>query len=225
MGDFEVLDNGGKIYTYHLLKHLKHLCHVHVLESLRPGDKGGGSGEVSYAHVCEGVVSEYSDQYAPSRFFSFLWPILRNLFASREPFALTMFHSEKFARRARELEQTGRFDLVIADGLFMGPIFEGFKTPRKTPALLLQHNAEALIWRRMAELQRNPVMRLYFHEMARRLNRREPELCRLFEGVTTISDKDAEFHREIYQLDNVLGCVPAGGLLHVHFLAADGRSG
>ncbi|MDZ4404028.1 glycosyltransferase [Prosthecobacter sp.] len=121
-----------------------------------------------------------------------------------------MFNSEELAQRARELEQTGRFDLIIVDGLFVAPVFDGWATQRATPAILLQHNVEALIWRRLSELQRNPFLRLFFYEMARRMKRREPELCRLFEGVTTISDQDAAYHRDSYKLDNILGCVPAG---------------
>lgn len=212
LGRFGVLDNGGKIYSYHLLTHLKQHCHVHVLESLRLGDDAGGAESVPYAHERECVYSELMNEWAPRRFFSFLWPILRNLLASREPFALTMFNSVPFMRRARELEQTGRFDLIILDGLFVAPIFDGMKTPRATPSILLQHNVESLIWRRLSELQRNPFMRLFFYEMARRMKYREPELCRLFEGITTISDQDAAYHRDIYKLDNVLGCVPAGAI-------------
>ncbi len=210
LGRFQVLDNGGKIYSYHLLTHLKQHCHVHVLESLRHGDESGGSGPVPYAHERECVYSPLMNEWAPRRFFSFLWPIVRNLFASREPFALTMLNSAAFTRRARELEQTGSFDLIILDGLFVAPVFDGLTTPRTTPIILLQHNVESLIWRRLSQLQRNVFMRLFFYEMARRMKRREPELCRLFDGITTISDHDAAYHRDHYKLGNVLGCVPAG---------------
>lgn len=210
LGRFQVLDNGGKIYSYHLLTHLKQHCHVHVLESLRHGDDSGDTEDLPYAHEREGVCSDLMHEWAPRRFFSFLWPILRNLFASREPFALTMLNSAAFTRRARELDQSGRFDLIILDGLFVAPVFDRLTTPRLTPTILLQHNVESLIWRRLSQLQRNVFMRLFFAEMARRMKRREPELCRLFDGVTTISDEDAAYHRDHYKLENVLGCVPAG---------------
>lgn len=80
------------------------------------------------------------------------------------------------------------------------------------PALLLQHNVEANIWSRMAALQRNPFTWLIYGEMARRMRRREPELCRLFDGVLTNSAHDADHHRETYRLPNVLGCVLPGTL-------------
>ncbi|WP_395739343.1 glycosyltransferase [Prosthecobacter sp.] len=209
VGGCQVQHNGGAVYSYHLMKHLMAHCQVHVLESHKVADEGG-SETVSYAHKRECVFSQFMEEWAPRRLFSFLWPIARNLFASREPFSLTMFHSESFARRARELEQSGRFDLIIADGLYVAPVFASWKGPRTTPVILLQHNVEALIWKRLSELQRHPFMRLFFNEMARRMKRREPELCGLFDGVTTISYEDGIYHRDIYRLPNILGCVPAG---------------
>ncbi|MDI1314118.1 glycosyltransferase [Prosthecobacter sp.] len=209
VGGCQVQHNGGAIYAYHLMTHLMKHCHLHVLESHKPGDEGCDEA-VSYAHERECVFSQLMEEWAPRRFFSFIWPIVHNLFASREPFSLTLFHSEKFAQRARELEQSGRFDLIIADGLYVAPVLASWTAPRKTPVLLLQQNVEALIWKRLSELQRNPFVRLFFCEMARRMKRREPQLCRLFDGVTTISDQDGIYHRETYRLDNVLGCVPAG---------------
>lgn len=203
------LHSGGRIYPYHLLVHLMQHFHVHVLE-LHGNGQPGTTEPVPYANVCERVCSELMTDWSQRRFFRFVWQILRNFFASREPFLHVMYRSKELAQRARELVQSGQFDLVIADSLLVAPIFEGWEQQRRIPAMLLQHNVEALIWKRLAAQQRNPFMRFFFHHMAGRMRRREPVLCRLFNGITTISEQDATIHRDNYQLSNVLGCIPAG---------------
>ncbi len=209
LGSCLPLNYGGAIYSYHLLTHLMPHSHVHVLE-LHSQEDERQSAAVPYAHAVERVYCRLMPAWSPRRFFQFIGPILLNLFASRESFALSMFHSREFTQRVRERVMSGQFDLVIVDGLILATALEGWEKERRVPAVLLQHNVEANIWSGMAKLQRNPFTLLFYHEMTRRMRRREPELCRLFDGVTAISDPDADYHRETYHLTNVLGSVLPG---------------
>ena len=205
------LTSGGVIYSYHLLIHLMQHCHVHALE-LRPEAKEGQSATVPYAHELECVPVKLLPDWSPRRFFQFIGPILWNLFASRKPFMHALYESREFSLRVRERVLSGQFDLVIADELLVAPNFEGWEKERQVPVILLQHNVEANIWSRMASLQRNPFTWLFYQEIARRMRRREPELCRTFDGVLTNSGHDADHYREIYKLPNVLGSVLPGTL-------------
>ena len=204
------LHHGGRIYSYHLIQNLMKFCHVHVLEP-HVGSLSGVVDAPPYGHVLERVSSEKTmPEWSPCRFLSYLWPIVRNLFASREPLSLTLFRNEAFDRKIREVVQSGRFDVVVADGLCNSLSFEGWEKERRIPAVLIQHTVESVMWRRVAALQRNPVTFLFYHEMARRLRYREPELCRLFDGVTAISEIDARHMREVYGLTQAMANVPIG---------------
>lgn len=211
IGSCELLHHGGNIYSYHLLAQMKRHAHMHVLEAHEVGEVGS-TGPAPYAHERESVFSHSMPACSENRARTFLWRFIRNLIFSREPFCLTMFNFGKLAQRIRELDHSGKFDLIIADGLIAAQAFENWSNLRKTPAVLLQHNVEALIWKRLSGMQNNPFSRLFFNVMARRLKRREPQICRLFDGVTTISETDAAYHRNTYKLDNILGCVPAGAI-------------
>ncbi|WP_345786490.1 glycosyltransferase family 4 protein [Prosthecobacter sp.] len=184
-------------------------CHVHVLE-LHNSEERRKTGTVPYAHEVERVYSRLMPAWSSRKFLTFLWPIVRNLCASREAFILDICRSPALVERARELTLSGRFDLVLIDGLLSAPALAGWEKERQVPAILLQHNVEANIWKGMARLQRNPFTRLFYHTMARRMQRREPELCRLLDGVTAISEADAAYHRETYHLTNILGSVLPG---------------
>jgi len=203
------LNDGGVIYSYHLLMHLMRHCHVHALELRRLGEEGQ-SATVPYAYELECIHAPRLPEYSPRHFFKFIGPILHNLFTSREPFVQVMFHSNEFNQRVRERVLSGQFDLVIVDGLLAAPTVVGWEKERRVPVILLQHNVEATVWSRMARLQRDPFAWLFYHEMARRMRRREPELCGLFDGVMTNSGPDADYHRDSYHLPNVLGSVVPG---------------
>lgn len=205
------LTSGGVIYSYHLLMHLRQHCHVHALELRRLGEDGQ-SATVPYAHVLECLTVEQLPEWSPRHFFQFIGPILWNLFASRKPFMHSLFESREFRQRIRERVLSGQFDLVIADELHVAPNFEGWEKERQVPVILLQHNVEANIWSRMASLQRNPFTWIFYQEIARRMRRREPELCLTFDGVLTNSGHDADYYRETYKLPNVLGSVLPGTL-------------
>lgn len=209
LGSCLPLNYGGAIYTYHLLIHLMKHCQVYALE-LHNSEEPRKTGPEPYAHEVERVYSPLMPAWSPRRFFSFIGPILRNLFASRAPFILDICRSPALVQRTRELVLSGRFDLVVVDGLLSVPALVGWEKERQIPAVLVQHNVEANIWKGMARLQRNPFTRLFYHTMAQRMHRREPELCRAVDGVTTISEADAEYHREPYHLTNVLGSVLPG---------------
>lgn len=205
------LTSGGVIYSYHLLMHLMKHCHVHALELRAEGDMGTGD-PVTYAHVLECVPFKLRACDSPRSSLLFIGSILWNLFASRKPFVHAQFDSAEFTQRLRARVLSGQFDLVIADELLVAPPFEGWEKERQVPVILLQHNVEASIWSRMAALQRKPFTWLFYHEMARRMRRREPALCRTFDGVLTNSGYDADYYRKLYKLPNVLGCVLPGTL-------------
>ena len=185
-------------------------CRLHVLELHRQQDPPPPPEGVPYAHHVEHVHFRGLPAWSRRQFPQFAWPLLRNLFASREPFALERYRSCEFSDRVKTLTLSGQFDLVVCDGLAAASAFEGWDAERRIPAVLFQHNVEALIWERLASVQRHASMRSYFRVLAARMQRREPQLCRLFDGVVTISEEDAGCHRQSYGLDNVLGCVPAG---------------
>jgi glycosyltransferase involved in cell wall biosynthesis len=203
------LNSGGRIRSYHTLTHMLAHCRVHALELHRHGDAPGDD-SAPYAQVIEKVWFDGLPAWSRRRFHRFAWPLLKNVVASSEPFALERYRSAAFSKRVRELALSGQYDLIVCDGLAAASAFEGWKQENHAPTVLFQHNVEALIWERLATVQRHLSMRLFFQILARRMSHREPELCRIFDGVITISEEDASYHRDSYGLGNVLGCVPAG---------------
>ncbi len=208
------LTSGGRIRSYYTLTHLLHTHHLHVVELHRQGDSPEDPGH-AYAHYLDRMFFPGLPAWSSRRLPAFAWPLLRNFFTSNEPFALERYHCDDLAGRVQALDAAGDHDLIVCDGLAAATAFEGWDKPRQTPAVMFQHNVEALIWERLAAVQRTSLKRLYFLTHAKRMHAREPDLCRLFDGVITISEEDASYHRDAYGLTNVLGTVPAGAQVDV----------
>lgn len=203
------LTSGGRIRSYFTLVNLLPRHRLHVMELHRHGEQAGDS-QVNYAHVLQRVEFAGLPAWSPRHLPKFFLPLLRNYILSEEPFALERYRSAVLTQRLADLDQSGNYDLIVCDGLAAAAAFEPLQHRRRTPAVLFQHNVEAVIWERLAGVHTNPLARLYFRSHARRMLQREPQLCRLFDGIITISEEDASYHRSRYGLANVLGAVPAG---------------
>ncbi len=77
-------------------------------------------------------------------------------------------------REIVEREQQGSFDLLVCDFLAPAANVPGELT---TPAVLFQHNVEAMIWKRHYEVQSNPVKKAYLYGQWQKMRRFEREMC------------------------------------------------
>lgn len=88
---------------------------------------------------------------------------------------------------ADQLEATA-FDVVHADTISLAPYVEAIPTPK----ILDHHNIEShMMWRR-AQLERNPVKKLYFFQEAWKLERYEKKACPKFDLNVTCSALDRD---------------------------------
>jgi glycosyltransferase involved in cell wall biosynthesis len=78
-----------------------------------------------------------------------------------------------------------------------------------TPAVLFQHNVEAMIWKRHYEVQSNPVKKAYLYGQWQKMRRFEREMCRRFDSVIAVSVEDREQMKDEYGAEAVFD-VPTG---------------
>jgi glycosyltransferase involved in cell wall biosynthesis len=109
-------------------------------------------------------------------------------------------------------------DVVVCD--FLAP---SQNVPDGLPCgtVLFQHNVEAAIWRRHADVGGNPISKAYFREQWRRMERFERRECRRFDRVVAVSRADAEAIEREYGVPGVTD-VPTG--VDVEFFRPTGRA-
>jgi glycosyltransferase involved in cell wall biosynthesis len=121
------------------------------------------------------------------------------------PVAVATDDSESGRRAiARELEL--RPDVVVVDfphAAVLAP------PPYPCPGVLFTHNVEAEIFRRHAEVARNPLKRAIWRNQTAKMERYERELLPRYTSVVAVADRDQEYFKRVYGVDNV-STIPTG---------------
>jgi polysaccharide biosynthesis protein PslH len=183
------LDKGGRLRTWHLMRHLAarheitYLCFAQPEEVARHG--------AAMAEVCAHLET-VPRQNAPKGSARFYGRVARHLF-DPAPYAVAAYRSTPYRDRADALLDAGRFDRVVCD--FLVPAVN-LRPRLPCPSLLFTHNVEAEIWRRHAEAEDNPLRRTLYAQQWRRMQRFERRTLARFDRVLTVSDVDRlTFHR------------------------------
>jgi sugar transferase (PEP-CTERM/EpsH1 system associated) len=185
------LDKGGKLRTWHLMRHLAthhEITYLAFADPATPPADIDGMREVA-AHI---VTVPRTDppkgslQFAAGAAFHVLDPL---------PYAVGKYRSRAYARKLDELLAARAFDLIVCD--FLPP---SVNLPRRLPcpAVLFTHNVEAEIWRRHAETNTGWMGRRLYGTQHRRMLRYEGRALRRFDGVLAVSEADRDTFARLY---------------------------
>ena len=190
------VDKGGRIRTYQMLRQLRR---EHRITYLALDDGAGGPEAIERAsEYCTDVVVVPFTARA-KRTNGFYWELLQNL-ASPLPYAVAKYRSSALTRELRRLVAEGDVDVIVCDFLF-----PSLNVPSGlgVPMVLFQHNVEAAIWERHAQVASHPVKRLYMREQWRRMRAFEGRECRRFDKVVAVSREDCGVLERTYGLRGV----------------------
>jgi sugar transferase (PEP-CTERM/EpsH1 system associated) len=196
------VDKGGKIRTYNMLKELKREHHVTYLTL----DDGAASAEdkknaSEYCHELVCIPHARREKFTPG----FYYELLLNL-VSQQAYAIKKYESRAMRREIIDRDRQGAFDLLVCD--FLAPAVN-VPADLTTPAVLFQHNVEAMIWKRHHEVQTNPLKKAYLYGQWQKMRRFEREMCRRFDSVIAVSADDREQMKNEYGAEAVFD-VPTG---------------
>ena len=183
------LDKGGKLRTWHLMRHLAERHHITYLSYTDPAEPEAH--RLGMREVCAELetIPRTDPRKGTARFYADAARYLVN----PVPYAVAKYRSAEYAARVQDLLNTGSFDAVVCD--FLPPVVN---LPRSLPcpAVLFTHNVEAEIWRRHAETATNPVARHLLGQQWRRMLGFERTALARFDLVLAVSEADRQtFHR------------------------------
>jgi glycosyltransferase involved in cell wall biosynthesis len=189
---------GGQIRTLQMLRQLRKRHEIHYVA----------------LHDGEPEALEHCSEYC-----SRAWPVARALAGRGSlgfwagtvrgmftdlPVIIARRRAPVMRRLIEELLREEHFDLVVCD--FLIP---AVNLPPGQPFVLFEHNVETTIWRRYAEVAKDPVQRLFFTSQADRLLKFEHSVCRRAAHVIAVSEDDASSLRELCGISNV-STIPTG---------------
>ena len=196
------MDKGGRIRTYQMLRALARQHEVTYL-TLDDGTAAPDAKAKAHEYCARVEVVPFTPPAKGSAgFFSAL---LGNLI-SPLPYAVSRYEVPALRQRLRDLVRDHKVDVVVCD--FLAP---SINVPNDlgVPVILFQHNVEAMIWERHAQVASHPLKKWYMGEQWRRMKRFEASECRRFDRVVAVSVQDADVFRRDY---GVTDCpdVPTG---------------
>ena len=185
------LDKGGKLRTWHVMRHLAARHDITYLsfsdDSQTDADRAG------MRAVCRRVETVPRRDAAKGT-WKFYWSAARYLL-DPVPYGVAKYRSAEYRKRLLSLLRSERYDVVVCD--FLVPIVN---LPERLPcpAILFTHNVEAEIWRRHFENAGNPLTRRLLAQQWRRMRRFEGEALRRFELSLAVSETDRETFARLY---------------------------
>ena len=184
------LDKGGKLRTWHLMRHLARRHEITYLSFADPTPSGAdleGMREVC-AHL--DTVPRTDPPKGTPRFYA----QAARYTVDPVPYAVAKYRSGAYRERLRALLRRTAFDAIVCD--FLVPIVN---MPERLPcpAILFTHNVEAEIWRRHSENATGIARRLLAQQW-RRMLRFERHALERFDLVLAVSDVDRRTFGRLY---------------------------
>lgn len=117
-----------------------------------------------------------------------------NLFSDKS------YHVERFVtddvnKKLIQIFKENSFDIVQLEMLYMAPYLETIRKYSDAKIILRAHNIEYLIWERITSVTKNPLKKWYIGNLTKKLKNYELSVMDKFDGIATITAKDAEFFR------------------------------
>jgi sugar transferase (PEP-CTERM/EpsH1 system associated) len=196
------VDKGGRIRTYQMLRAL---ASQHEVTYVALDDGTAAPDALAKAREYCTRVEVVPFTPAVKGTLGFYSALLRNV-VSPLPYAIARYEVPALRRRLRRLCREHKVDVVVCD--FLAPSIN-VPDDLGVPVVLFQHNVEAMIWERHAQVATHPVKKAYMTEQWRRMKHFEAAECRRVTSVVAVSAQDAEVFRRDYGVAEVPD-VPTG---------------
>jgi len=179
------VDKGGRIRTYQMLRAL---ASQHEVTYLTLDDGTAAPDAVTKAtEYCTRVeVVPFTPPAKGS--LGFYSALIENLVSSL-PYAIARYEVPALRERLRKICRERKVDVVVCD--FLAPSIN-VPDDLGVPVVLFQHNVEAMIWERHAQVATHPLKKAYMGEQWRRMKRFEAAECRRVNSVVAVSTQDVE---------------------------------
>jgi sugar transferase (PEP-CTERM/EpsH1 system associated) len=185
------LDKGGKLRTWHLMRHLAQRHEITYLSfadpETTPADREGMRAVCAHLQIvprqdaAKGTAAFYADAAS-----HLLDPL---------PYAAAKYRSAMYRDLLRQAIADTPFDLIVCD--FVVPAVN-MPASLPCPAVVFTHNVESEIWRRHYESQTNPIKRALYWQQWRRMLRFERQTLARFDRVLAVSDVDSQTFQRLY---------------------------
>ena len=185
------LDKGGKLRTWHVMRHL---AARHDITYLSFADATQAEADrTGMREVCSRL--ETVPRTDPAKGTWRFYADAARYLVDPAPYAVAKYRSAAYREKLETLLAGERFDAVVCD--FLPPVVN---LPQRLPcpSIVITHNVEAVIWGRHAEQAANPVSKYLLTQQWRRMLRFEAAALARFDLTLAVSDADRRTFERLY---------------------------
>ncbi|MCX6256595.1 MAG: glycosyltransferase family 4 protein [Bacteroidia bacterium] len=135
---------------------------------------------------------------------------VRNFIFSKLPYTASRFLSREFSRKLSGLLLSGKFDIVQAEGLYMGQYFPEIKENSDALIALRIHNIEHEIWARVADGENNLLKKWYLMNLTKRIRLFKSAILNRYDLLIPITQRDADVYNNLGNSKPI--CVTPAGI-------------
>jgi polysaccharide biosynthesis protein PslH len=182
--------DGGSLASYSLMRSFSRLGHqVSLLTMCTPKHNLSAEDRETLSSMVQLFTVDVDTEVRTGR-------LLKNLIFSRLPYNAERFLFPAFEKELVRVLQSTQFDIIQLEGLYLMPYVETIRRQSDAKVVLRAHNIEQEIWKRISQTEANPVKRIYFGLLARRLRLFELDAINRYDLLVPITERDkAEFDR------------------------------
>jgi sugar transferase (PEP-CTERM/EpsH1 system associated) len=185
------LDKGGKLRTWHVMRHL---AARHDITYLSFEDSTQTEADrLGMREVCSRLETVPRTDAAKGT-WRFYADAARYL-VDPVPYAVAKYRSAAYRAKIETLLAEERYDAVVCD--FLPPVVN-LPDRLPCPAIVFTHNVEAEIWRRHAEQATNAVSKHLMTQQWQRMLRFEAAALARFDLVLAVSEADGQTFARLY---------------------------
>jgi sugar transferase (PEP-CTERM/EpsH1 system associated) len=185
------LDKGGKLRTWHLMRHL---AKRHEITYLSFSDAAQTDADrLGMRDVCTRL--ETVPRTDPAKGTLAFYADAARYTVDGAPYAVAKYRAAAYRAALDRLLAAQAFDAIVCD--FLPPVVNLPRT-LPCPTILFTHNVEAEIWRRHAETAANPLSRWLLAQQWQRMLRFEGQALARFDLVLAVSEADGHTFERLY---------------------------
>jgi sugar transferase (PEP-CTERM/EpsH1 system associated) len=185
------LDKGGKLRTWHVMRHLAMRHDITYLSfadaSQTEADRAG------MREVCSTLLT--IPRTDPGKGTWRFYADAAGYIVDGAPYAVAKYRSDAYRAQLKRLIATERYDAIVCD--FLPPV-ANMPSRLPCPTIVFTHNVESEIWRRHAEQATNPMSRFMLTQQWQRMLRFEGAALSRFDLVLAVSEADGRTFERLY---------------------------
>jgi polysaccharide biosynthesis protein PslH len=200
-GGLVPLDSGGKIRSFHIARELArhHQVTLFTFYAEHPNDQHS-----TLANVFERVEA-MPLRVGSGRGIVEALGYATNFF-SPLPHSITKYSTRTVSDALARLVEREHYDVILCDFIFAAKVVPWKSAARK---VLFTHNVEAMIWKRHAEVTKNPWRRSVYAREYKRMLWAEKNYLSLADHVLTVSDVDRQYFSDLVDASKIT-TIPTG---------------